>query len=177
MNGTDVDAVWSGIRPLAKVPDGYIQKVINGTVNFISQPTSFEQPLLHSASRPSGQNDADQNTQNISRHHVIELSNSGLLTIAGGKWTTYRQMAEDLLDIVCDENPEIGRRATECVSKIVKLIGSANWSHCVNAILERHGIPAKIAEHLSRNYGDKSFIVGNLFLGNWSKPLAGGYVS
>lgn len=52
-------------------------------------------------------------------------------------------MAEDLLDIVCDKNPEIGRRATECVSKIVKLIGSANWSHCVNAILERHGIPPK----------------------------------
>lgn len=36
-----------------------------------------------------------QNTAAISRDHTIHISNSGLLTIAGGKWTTYRRMAED----------------------------------------------------------------------------------
>jgi len=37
----------------------------------------------------------DKNTASLSRDHTINISNSGLLTIAGGKWTTYRQMAED----------------------------------------------------------------------------------
>lgn len=37
-------------------------------------------------------------TAAISREHVISIANSGLLTIAGGKWTTYREMAEDVVD-------------------------------------------------------------------------------
>jgi len=84
-------------------------------------------------------------------------------------------MSQDVLDIICDINPEIGRRSTECVTKIVKLIGSASWTHSVSAILERHQIPKHISSHLSSNYGDKSFIVGNLYLSKWNKLLAGGY--
>ena len=38
------------------------------------------------------------NTASLSRDHTIEISGSGLLTIAGGKWTTYRHMAEDAVD-------------------------------------------------------------------------------
>lgn len=41
--------------------------------------------------------DADD-TAEISREHAIRISESGLLTIAGGKWTTYRKMAEDAVD-------------------------------------------------------------------------------
>lgn len=37
-------------------------------------------------------------TSALSRHHSILVSHSGLLTIAGGKWTTYRKMAEDVID-------------------------------------------------------------------------------
>ena len=38
------------------------------------------------------------NTAALSRDHTIHISQSGLLTIAGGKWTTYRKMAEDAVD-------------------------------------------------------------------------------
>lgn len=37
-------------------------------------------------------------TSAISRDHFIEVSNSGLVTIAGGKWTTFRKMGEDAVD-------------------------------------------------------------------------------
>ncbi len=37
-------------------------------------------------------------TAKLSRDHYIETSESGLVTIAGGKWTTYRKMAEDVID-------------------------------------------------------------------------------
>jgi len=39
-----------------------------------------------------------QSTKEISRSHKITVSSSGLLTITGGKWTTYRKMAEDTVD-------------------------------------------------------------------------------
>ncbi|MFB6278567.1 MAG: glycerol-3-phosphate dehydrogenase/oxidase, partial [Salinibacter sp.] len=37
-------------------------------------------------------------TSDISREHQLNISDSGLVTISGGKWTTYRQMAEDTID-------------------------------------------------------------------------------
>lgn len=39
-------------------------------------------------------------TAALSRDHLITISDSELITIAGGKWTTYRKMAEDVLEIV-----------------------------------------------------------------------------
>jgi glycerol-3-phosphate dehydrogenase len=38
------------------------------------------------------------NTAALSRDHTIRIENSGLITICGGKWTTYRRMAEDCVD-------------------------------------------------------------------------------
>ncbi|MCL4140574.1 UNVERIFIED_CONTAM: hypothetical protein GTU68_067404, partial [Idotea baltica] len=40
----------------------------------------------------------DKSTKEISRHHKILISLSGLITITGGKWTTYRKMGEDAID-------------------------------------------------------------------------------
>jgi glycerol-3-phosphate dehydrogenase len=42
--------------------------------------------------------EADE-TAEISREHAVRVSESGLLTIAGGKWTTYRKMAQDVVDL------------------------------------------------------------------------------
>ena len=44
--------------------------------------------------RPLVKESGDEKTAMLYRDHTILISNSGLLTIAGGKWTTYRQMAE-----------------------------------------------------------------------------------
>lgn len=47
--------------------------------------------------RPSGE-DGDGSTKSISREHTVIVGRSGLVTVTGGKWTTYRAMAEDVLD-------------------------------------------------------------------------------
>lgn len=49
-------------------------------------------PLVRAAGSDTGKTSA------LSRDHTIHVDNSGLLTIAGGKWTTYRHMAEDCVD-------------------------------------------------------------------------------
>ena len=62
----------------------------------------------------------DQNTASLSRDHTIIISNSGLLTIAGGKWTTYRQMAEDC---VSHAATLAGLEASACVTKRLNIHG------------------------------------------------------
>lgn len=42
--------------------------------------------------------EAGNDTAEISRRHELDISNSGLVTISGGKWTTYRKMAQDTID-------------------------------------------------------------------------------
>ena len=51
--------------------------------------------------RPLVRDPNSQSTQAIVRNHMIHHSESGLLTIAGGKWTTYRSMAEETIDKAC----------------------------------------------------------------------------
>ena len=63
-------------------------------------------PLVTNPSDPAG------DTSEISREHVLHISNNGLVTIAGGKWTTYRKMAEDTIDQAAlladvDERPSV----------------------------------------------------------------------
>ena len=59
-------------------------------------------------------------TKEISRNHKIYRSKSGLLTITGGKWTTYRAMAEDVINqaIVIG-----GLSPAECVTKNLRVHG------------------------------------------------------
>jgi glycerol-3-phosphate dehydrogenase len=45
--------------------------------------------------KPQGED--GENTKSISREHTVLVSRSGLVTVTGGKWTTYRSMAEDVL--------------------------------------------------------------------------------
>ena len=43
------------------------------------------------------QDDDGENTKKISREHTVMASKTGLVTVTGGKWTTYRAMSEDVL--------------------------------------------------------------------------------
>ncbi len=48
--------------------------------------------------RPLIGDSGQENTAALSRDHTLHISRSGLVTITGGKWTTYRKMAEDTID-------------------------------------------------------------------------------
>jgi len=61
-----------------------------------------------------------KSTKEISRHHKVMVSVSGLISVIGGKWTTYRKMAEDTVDyaIMVGELPE-----NPCITHDVKIHG------------------------------------------------------
>lgn len=66
-------------------------------------------------------------TKEISRSHKIFVSNSGLFTMIGGKWTTYRKMGEDLVDRAETEH---GWKHIETKTKHLKLHGyESNVNH------------------------------------------------
>jgi glycerol-3-phosphate dehydrogenase len=77
-------------------------------------------------------------TSKLSREHTIEVSSSGLITIAGGKWTTYRRMAEDTLGVAI-------RRGTlphrSCVTRTVRLHAAPTQPPAPNP-LSRYGTEA-----------------------------------
>jgi glycerol-3-phosphate dehydrogenase len=60
-------------------------------------------------------------TSKLSREHHIDASPTGLITVAGGKWTTYRRMAEDVLDFAIREGM-LDKRP--CQTRTVKLHGA-----------------------------------------------------
>ena len=61
------------------------------------------------------------NTAKLSREHHIDISSTGLITVAGGKWTTYRHMAEDTLDFAIKHGV---LPAKACVSKLIRMRGA-----------------------------------------------------
>jgi glycerol-3-phosphate dehydrogenase len=62
----------------------------------------------------------DGKTSALSRDHILHVDTSGLLTITGGKWTTYRHMAEDCVDHAIT----LGRlRDEECKTKNLRIHG------------------------------------------------------
>jgi glycerol-3-phosphate dehydrogenase len=83
------------------------------------------------------------NTAALSRDHSIAISKSGLMTIAGGKWTTYRKMAEDCVDHAA----VLGRlEERPCVTRSLGVYGS-HRSKNKNGALEFYGSDAvKIRE-------------------------------
>lgn len=59
-------------------------------------------------------------TKEISRDHKLVISASGLITITGGKWTTYRRMAEEAVDLAVQQAQ---LKAKPCLTKNLKIHG------------------------------------------------------
>ena len=85
-------------------------------------------------------------TADISRRHAVLSAADGMVTIVGGKLTTYRRMAEDALDTALRRS---GVDAAPCTTASLPLIGAAGRAELA-AIAA--GLPAT-AQHLVRRYG------------------------
>jgi glycerol-3-phosphate dehydrogenase len=62
----------------------------------------------------------NKKTASLSRDHSITIGASGLITITGGKWTTYRKMAEEVIDIASET---AGLNANPSITKDLLLYG------------------------------------------------------
>ena len=77
-----------------------IDFILKTAGKYLTKPPSREDILcIFAGLRPLAANpDNPSATKEVSRRHKITLSPSGLLSIIGGKWTSYRRMAEETID-------------------------------------------------------------------------------
>jgi glycerol-3-phosphate dehydrogenase len=92
---TPIDAVSLEPRPF----DEEIEFILETAAPYLEHDPAREDVLsVFTGIRPLVRAHESGDTSQLSREHAIHVSGSGLLTIAGGKWTTYRHMAEQCVD-------------------------------------------------------------------------------
>lgn len=101
-------------------------------------------------------------TQGLVRSHFLFTSDNGLVTIAGGKWTTYREMAEETINEVVKQGQF---NAKPCITRKLKLAGAENWDPNFAALLaQEYHLSSKMAEHLANNYGTRAPIICEMLM-------------
>ncbi|HEX4245270.1 MAG TPA: glycerol-3-phosphate dehydrogenase C-terminal domain-containing protein, partial [Acidimicrobiales bacterium] len=104
---------------------------------------------------PKGTKALRERTADLSRRHSVQTSSAGVVTVTGGKLTTYRKMAEDTVDVVVSR---LGRRQLHSVTKKLKLHGAGQRDHApasvtTSAPLRDQDAATRAAVHLAGRFG------------------------
>jgi glycerol-3-phosphate dehydrogenase len=114
--------------------------------------------------RPLLSASANKDTKKLVRDHEIEEDQaSGLISLMGGKWTTYRLMAKDTIDIAAQT---LGIEAP-CSTENHLLAGAVGYNpiDCQH-ISDKYALPDDVAKHLVAKYGSRAAQVADLTLGS-----------
>jgi glycerol-3-phosphate dehydrogenase len=111
--------------------------------------------------RPLIQAQESTNTAQLVREHLIQVSSSGLLSMAGGKWTSYRKMAEEAVDQAIESFGFKSARA--CPTQTLLLVGAENFVQAgERALIQDYGLEDDVAHHLHHAFGDQASRVAEL---------------
>ncbi|SFZ98389.1 Glycerol-3-phosphate dehydrogenase [hydrothermal vent metagenome] len=146
--GTTDDSAKLVDRP--KVTDAEIKYILKHLDIYFDLKIDESEVLSSwSGLRPLLKAKEGESTENLVRDFDMSTSNSGVVTVVGGKWTTYRKMAEDTIDyVISNEKLE----SKKCITKNLKVVGSENFSD--NLTID--SIDKDISDHLVSMYGDKA---------------------
>ncbi|KAI6006468.1 FAD dependent oxidoreductase-domain-containing protein [Pisolithus marmoratus] len=110
--------------------------------------------------RPLIATKSEGGTEGLVRNHLVNVEESGLVTIAGGKWTTYRAMAEDAVNTAIKVFGLQDKVNGPCRTEELRLVGSDGWSPTMFiGLIQRFGLDTEVATQLSDNYGDRAWTV------------------
>ncbi|KAE9619340.1 hypothetical protein Lal_00047041 [Lupinus albus] len=139
--------------------------------------------------RPLASDPTAKNTESISRDHVVCEDQPGLVTITGGKWTTYRSMAEDAVNAAIKSGKLTPTNG--CVTNNLRIAGGEGWEPSSFTVIAQqyrrmkstHGgkivpgvMDSAAAMHLSHAYGNLAEHVAAIAQDeNLGKRLAHGY--
>lgn len=157
--------------PLDKIPENPtpteadIQDILQELQHYIKFPVRREDVLsAWSGIRPLVKDPRAKDsgsTQNLVRSHLLFTSDTGLVTISGGKWTTYREMAEETINEVV-RNLQLPVKKS--VTKNLILAGGENYDTTLAPRLaQKYGITAPLAEHLAANYGTRAPLILEIY--------------
>ena len=134
----------------------------NAGAYMTKQPKRADVKSVFSGLRPlAAPEDNGSATKEISRHHKVTVSTSGLVSILGGKWTTYRKMSEDLINTAQSVG---GLPERACITHSLPIHGydyNSDWSNPmhvygtdidkISALDEEGNTSLSEAVHLTKN--------------------------
>jgi glycerol-3-phosphate dehydrogenase len=123
----DIRSIFVGLRPLAAGSGGGSGGARAGDASGIGASGDGESSAGDGKSS-AGDGSQKQSTKEVSRHHKVLVSPSGLVSILGGKWTTYRKMAEDAVNTAATVGD---LRETVCPTATLPIHGfdeASDWS-------------------------------------------------
>ena len=126
--------------------------------NIISVYAGYR-PLVKPHSKSGG------STAKISRSHEVLQSPSGLVSIVGGKLTSYRRMAQDTVDVLSRRD---GAKPLHPTMSL-RLQGSAGWPKAQRELETRGvalGLTPQVIQHLTQSYGSEASVLMDLIAGD-----------
>ena len=138
-------------HPAATAQDiDYILEHVNSVLR--TPLTHADVEGVYAGLRPllSGESDA---TSKLSREHVVAHPAPGLVVVAGGKYTTYRVMAEDAVD---EASRALDEKVPASVTERIPLVGAEGFAALWNqrhALADQSGLHVARIEHLLRRQG------------------------
>ena len=173
---TDTD--WSGDRaePEPDVTD--IDYILAAANRVLSRPlTRSDVIAVYAGLRPlvTPSSAEGKPTTKLSREHVVDVPVPGVASIAGGKFTTYRIMARDVIDAVLE-----GRGLPGSVTEKTPLLGAdglAAVQAAAGRLAEDYGVPRDTVSHLLNRYGSVCADVLDIIRSDASlaRPLVSGH--
>lgn len=104
--------------------------------------------------RPLLAADPSKSTKSLLRDHEVEVDEaSGLVSLLGGKWTTYRLMAKDTIDQVDALN---GKNIPCKTAEYILAGGEGYQPEAWRNLVSRYGLTEAVARHLSKKYGSRA---------------------
>jgi glycerol-3-phosphate dehydrogenase len=138
-----------------------IKWLLNEASKFLSPELSIRREDVLSAwsgIRPLAMDPHASSTAAASRDHIISVNpKTGTIFIAGGKWTTYREMAEDAIDKVIEVAKLEKIFTKKCSTLTTPLIGLKGYSSNLHIrLIQEYGIASSVAKRLSKAYGGRA---------------------
>ncbi len=180
------DTEWSGdrVEPAATAED--VDYILREANRVLARPLTRDdvlavyaglRPLVAEPPAGPGSGSGAKPTTKLSREHVVDAPLPGLVSIAGGKFTTYRLMARDVIDAAMEGFP---RPVPSSITGSLPLLGAdglAAVRACAGRLADDYQLSRPAVDHLIDRYGTAAVEVLTLIRGDRSlgRPLADGY--
>ncbi|MFM1758119.1 MAG: hypothetical protein RL193_696 [Actinomycetota bacterium] len=149
---TDTEYIGDPSAPLADRSD--VQYIIEQANRMLSPRISIDQVIgVFAGLRPLVANKKTTETTKLSREHTVDRPAPGFVSLAGGKYTTYRVMAKDAVDMATND---ITKLTNESITAKLPIIGADGYwalAQQVDAIATRFGLKQETIKHLLDRYG------------------------
>ena len=159
---TDTDYQGSLEHPTCTKAD--VRYLLDAANAFLSEPLTEADILgTWAGLRPLVASASSERTADLSRRHKVTRSESGVVTVTGGKLTTYRRMASDTVDAVAEQ---LGRRGKSRTKKLPLRGAVGADALLASGAGERLGVTDAQLAHLASRYGAEARTVAAIVAGD-----------